>query len=212
MAIRQVSTDLWLDTKWRKEIVSIKERYLWLYLMTCPLSKTCGIFHLPIEVIVMETKLDISEVWQYLNDLIENGMCAYNEKTEEIAIFNFYKYHIRNANKPIRDMLNKELAQVKDKNLIQMVVDNIESSISECYETNKAGLWASIESIMLDFCKGKESLRDKKSYTNNNTNTYTNNESCHESLNKEEEQALSWDEIHGESPTTKQDGDDDMPF
>lgn len=193
MAIRQISTDLWQDTKWRREITNIKERYLWLYLMSCPMSKTCGIFHLPIEIIVMETKLDISEVYQYLNDLIENDMCAYNEDTEEIAIFNYYKYHIRNANKPIKDMLNKELSIIKDKTLIIRVLEQMSRDWWQTYEENKQTLISSLITIYSQFVE--ENIKESyKNNTNTNNNTNNNNEPCHGSC-QSDEKVLSWEQI-----------------
>lgn len=189
MANRVISSDLWNDRKWRKEITNIRARYMWLYLLTCSFSKASGIFYLPIDTVVFETKLDEDECWQYLNELQDHHLCLYSKDTEEIAIFNYPKYNIKNVGTPIADMVRRELAQVKNKKLIEAV------AMSLCdYAQKLVGKQRDMVVNLVELYKERGigielPILNTNTYTNTNTDTDTDTDTDTEMLEK------NWDNL-----------------
>lgn len=169
-----ITTDLWQDKIWRKDLKSIETRFIWVYLLTCSQSKTCGIFQINMDLIAMETKLPSEVVERSLNELVENDLCLYNEKTEEIAIYNYPKYNIRNCGKPMIDLLMKELSQVHDKSLIWAICNHLCETIEDGCEQKKANIYKVVVEIYSNFLKEKEKTIFKERVSNIDTNIYTN--------------------------------------
>lgn len=212
MAIRQIDTNIWNDEK--LDSMSINEKYVWLYLLTCPHSKSCGVFRLPIKYISFETGVSIDECKNHLSLLTQKHLCLYDESTQEIAVFNYPKYNIRNNGKPIIDMLIKELELVKSKTLIKAVALSICDYINKTIDEKKKAMFTGILDLYANSLSDeeKETILGKISNTNN-TNTYiksdTSNESCNDTLNEEE-----WGNLLSQLGQTKPKpkDDDDLPF
>lgn len=122
---RVVDVDFWRDDKVAEEYTP-EERYFFLYLLTNPNTKQCGIYHLPIRTISYETGYSV-EVIRKLLDKFQNNYknIVYSYDTNEIAILNFLKHSIVKGGKPVEDCLRKELEEVKDKSLIKEVYSHI---------------------------------------------------------------------------------------
>lgn len=171
--MRIIEQTMWQDAKFRKNIKDIKERYFWLYLLTCSSSKTCGIFYLPTDLMIMETMLSEREILDMLAKFTKLGLILYNIDEEEILIYNMPKYNLCRLGKPMEDCLKKELSLVKDKRLIQEMVKHL---TSYCYERTNDKKISILERAINIY---KESI-------NINTNTNTINESCHDTINDED--------------------------
>lgn len=180
--MRIIEPSIWTDIKWRKLIKSTNERLFWFYLLTCPMSKTCGIFYLPIENMVLESRLREEQVEEYLKHFTEIGLIDYNYETEEIIIYNFPRYNIIRLGKPMEDCLKKELSLIKDIKLIEKMIAFIENYLtSRPNDIKKSNILNNILNIY-------------KTNTITTTTITTTNESCHESSDEEEEK-LNWDEL-----------------
>lgn len=180
-ATRMIATDLWQDQVWRRNIKEIQVRYLWLYLLTCTMSKTCGIYHLPLDLASMETRLNDEELVRCLNVLIDNKMCVYSAETEEIAITNFPKYNIRNLGKPMVDCVSRELALVKNRELIKVLIDNLYKYSKNINDSNKVILIHNLIDLYV-------SAYNNITYTNTNTNTKCGsvNDTSHDTIHDTE--------------------------
>lgn len=200
MAIKGIDSDIWGDKRFRKELTKVDEKYLWLYLLSCPKSNSVGIFELPKDTISYETGLPLERVNEIMQRLIEVGFITYNELTEEILIYNYPKYNIRAWGKPIVDMIEKGLSMVKEPTLILQMVHYMRMCIIDRPNDKRNKLLAqalplyekAIEPLL-------EEQQDSNLYnTNNNTNTNinTNNETTNDSCNDTEEK--SWNELLNE--------------
>lgn len=178
MSIKAIDSNVWLDQKWRRNLKDIKLRYLWFYLLSCPNSKSCGVFYLPLDQITYDTKLDEEETEKFLKVLEDNDLCKYNQATEEIAIYNFPKYNIRNTGKPIIDMLNRELSAVKEKSLVNAVFEKLCQYKNNTKEQSKFLHYETLTNIYKNYCKGGDIVGE---LNNTNTNTYTNTDTPHDS-------------------------------
>lgn len=197
MATRMIATSMWQDKEFRK-LKSIETRYLWVYLLSCTMSKSCGIFHLPIDMIAFESKLTEQEIEKSLKELEMNGFCYYSKKSEEIAIYNYPKYNISNMGKPMIDCVSKDLSLVEDRSLVDRVILSLYDYKKSLGEEHKAMLVDSMIYVYQCFSttartdedgeiKEKTIFKESntKTITNNNTNTNSDtiDESCHESSN-----------------------------
>lgn len=120
MANRVISTNLWNDTKW-EGITSIRTRYVWLYLLTCPNSNSCGVWQLPLKYAIVDTKLDEDEIKRSIRELQDLKLCIYDKGNEEIAILNYPIYNLRNITPQIANIVRIGLKSVKNTNLIKAV-------------------------------------------------------------------------------------------
>jgi len=129
MINRKIDVDIWKDKKMRKDISNLRVRYFWLFLLTCPLSTTCGIFKITFDEMSFYTDLDIDECKQYLMTLHDLNLIEYNTETEEIAIFNYPKYNIYGWTDQVSMLLTKELTAVHDQNLIRLMCKTMQRFI-----------------------------------------------------------------------------------
>lgn len=174
MATRMIATELWQDTVMRKKLKDQTTRFVWLYLLTSSMSKTCGIFYLPFDFVALETKLSEEKVALCIEELMKADLCYYSNNTEEIVIYNYPKYNVRNLGKPMFDCLNKELSQVKDRTLVDKMVAKLGKIRDGAGEEQKRSLYQNL--IYLYSHYGKETII-KEDKVNTNTYIYTNTKS-----------------------------------
>jgi hypothetical protein len=112
---RQVQTAFWQDDFVLQ--LTPEEKYFYLYLLTNSKTKQCGIYQLPMQVIIMETGYNQETAEKLLKRFWDYGKIIYNTRTREIAILNWPKYNPMESPKT-RACVERELKEVKDKSLI----------------------------------------------------------------------------------------------
>ena len=115
---RQIQTSYWQDDFVLN--LTPEEKYFYLYLLTNSKTKQCGIYQLPMPIIIIETGYNQETVDKLLRRFIEYGKILYNAKTHEIGIVNWLKYNPMESPKT-KACVNKELKEVKDKSLIDKI-------------------------------------------------------------------------------------------
>jgi len=119
MAIyRQIQTSFWQDDFVLQ--LTPEEKYFYLYLLTNSKTKQCGIYQLPMQVIIMETGYNQETAEKLLRRFVDYGKVIYNPRTREIGIINWPKYNPMESPK-IRACVEKELKDVKDKTIIMTI-------------------------------------------------------------------------------------------
>lgn len=118
---RIVDVTFWVDEK-VIEMFSPEDKLFMLYLLTNPHSTQLGIYSVPIKVIAFEIGYSTDTI-KILIDRFESKyeMIKYSPKTNEFAIKNFLKHSIIKGGKPVEDLLEKEIKQVKDKSLLNYI-------------------------------------------------------------------------------------------
>src|SRR5690606_18453 len=93
-----------------------------------PNTKQIGIYPITKKQMAFDMGYSIETI-NSLMDRFENHhkVIRYNKDTREIALINWGKYNFRRGGKPFEDCIRKELAEVKDKNLIKLVAEKIEN-------------------------------------------------------------------------------------
>lgn len=125
---RVVDVHFWDDDKVLGTF-SPEDKLFFLYLMTNPHTKQLGIYALPRQYIALEVgyALDVVDV---LLDRFQSkyGLIRYSYDTGEVAIKNYLRHSIVKGGKPVEDLLVKEIAEVKDRGLLQYVYDSIHNA------------------------------------------------------------------------------------
>ena len=130
---RQLHTTFWDDTL----ILDLtpEQKYFYIYLLTNPNVKQCGIYEISIKQISYQTGYNNDTVYNLL-ELFENmNKIVYSKETNEIALVNFLKYN--GSDSPsIRKCIEKDLKSVKNKDLIKCI-QGVDSVYTECGGNNK---------------------------------------------------------------------------
>lgn len=122
---RIVSTAFWQDPDVLDKY-SIEDQQFFLYLLTNPRSKLCGIYILPRRYISFEAKHTEKAAEELLNrfqTVYKN--IIYNSETQEVAVLNALKYGIISGGPVVENLIRKELNEIKDSRLITAVYHNM---------------------------------------------------------------------------------------
>jgi hypothetical protein len=108
---------------WRDPFVirlTPEQKYFYLYLMTNPSTKQCGIYEADTYTISHETGYNEATVKKLITFFESKGKVKFSEKTNEIALKNWSKYN--DSNSPlVKKCIENELKSVKNRVLIQYV-------------------------------------------------------------------------------------------
>ena len=120
MAIfRKIHISFWSDPY--VQSLPPERKYFFLYLLTNEKTKQCGVYEISKKQICDDTGYNIDTVWILLKEFIDSGKIKYSEQTNEIAIRNWNKYN-GNESKKVEVLVNKERKCVKNKELIDYVI------------------------------------------------------------------------------------------
>lgn len=127
---RVIDVTFWTDAK--TDEFSAEDRYFYLYLLTNPQSTQLGIYELSIKQAAFQLGYSI-ECVKVLLDRFENKyhMIIYNKEANEIAILNYLRHSIIKGGKPVEDCLIREMAKVKDINLLEAVINHLTNKTIE---------------------------------------------------------------------------------
>ncbi|PEZ81274.1 chromosomal replication initiator DnaA, partial [Bacillus cereus] len=128
-----------------------------------------GVYQITKKQIAFETGYSQESVRALMQRFEEyHKLIKYDDQTREMVIFNWGKYNLKRAGKPIEDLIKKELKEVKNVELLVPIYYSIEQP--------------SIKNIFADFLSNHEST---KRITNRGT--YRGQEEEKEEEEKEEE-------------------------
>ena len=131
---RIVDTRFWDDDK-VMDLFNPEDKLFMLYLMTNPHTTQLGVYKINIKQVAFEIGYSIDKVKFLLQKFEkEYKMIKYSPETKEIAIKNYLRYSIIKGGKPVEDCLKKEINQVKNKNLLNYIKNNL-NQYSDLNET-----------------------------------------------------------------------------
>lgn len=121
---RVVDMDFWVDSK--VDDFTPEDKYFMVYLLTNPFSTQLGIYGISIKQAAFQMGYSLDAV-KNLIDRFEHkyGMIIYSEETGEIAIKNYLRHSIIKGGKPVEDCILREMAKVKNKELINTVFTSL---------------------------------------------------------------------------------------
>jgi hypothetical protein len=120
MPKRMIDTDIWLDSK-IVDNFTMKDTYIWLYLLTSPHTSICGVIKCSITILSFETKMDKEELQESLQKLQNKiGIIKYNEKEDEILILSWYKHNWTKSSR-LLDNIESSMKTIKTKEFYEYV-------------------------------------------------------------------------------------------
>ena len=116
---RQLHTTFWDDPL----ILDLtpEQKYFYIYLLTNPNVKQCGIYEISIKQISYHTGYNIDTIHNLLDLFEELGKIIHSKSTNEIAVVNFLKYN-SSESPTVKKCIEKDLKNVKNKDLIQSLM------------------------------------------------------------------------------------------
>ena len=160
MAYRLIYSEFWTDPKVMEEMTP-EDRYFYLYLLTNRSTTYCGIYLITKKQMAFELGYSIEAVNSLIDRFVNHhGLIVYNPETRELAIKNWGKYNLKREGKLLIDCLSSELSKIKDKTLINYVLENISND--------------TIKNLYGSFCDSPTNRGGDVERQGDNTNTYTN--------------------------------------
>lgn len=174
---RIVDTSFWTDGK--VDDFSPEDKYFMLYLMTSPFTTQLGIYGISVKQMAFQLGYSMDTVRVLLERFEKKyDVIIYSQETSEIALKNYLRHSIVKGGFPVRDCLIKEMAKVKNKELIAKVFAHIKS---------RADLNKTVSEIIAEYEEKNGVLNysnsNKKENENENENDNENEESYHDTYN-----------------------------
>jgi hypothetical protein len=150
MAIfRKIHTSFWSDT-FVSELTE-KEKLFYLYILTNERTTQLGVYEISKKQICFDLSYSIDLVSMLIKKFEKWNKIKYNNTTNEISVKNWDKYNLNPSSK-VQVLVNKEIAKVKDKALIQykyssdtVSIHNPQEEEEEEEETKEKEIGGSIE-------------------------------------------------------------------
>ncbi|EGT4599372.1 hypothetical protein DFW26_07900 [Clostridioides difficile] len=176
---RQIYTSFWTDPKVQEEWTP-EDKFFFILLLSNPQTTQIGVYQVTKKQLAFWMGYSEESIRALMDRFINHHKCIkYNPDTREIAIKNWGKYNLTKGGKPIVDLLNKELKEVKDIELIKYVIPSIEKSdirkiFEDYYEMarNRDSYDTSTirERIVPRYGDNKNNNNNKNNNKNNNNN------------------------------------------
>lgn len=133
-----VDTDLWNN----EDIISdftAEDKYFWLYLLTNPHNKMCGVLKNSPSLIARDMGLHKDTIINLIYRFERNHKMIYcDQNTNEIFILNWYKYNWTKSPK-IVEIIKKEQNDVKSVHIYNLITDRISIILGEKEDTLSIG-------------------------------------------------------------------------
>lgn len=126
---KPMATHRYVQTKFWNDVFILgltpEEKYFYLYIMTNPHSKQCGVYELPMPVMVFETGYNQDTLTKLINRFRDYKKLDWSEETNEIIILNWPKFNLPKS-EPVYKCVQREMLSIKnndfhDKMLAQII-------------------------------------------------------------------------------------------
>ena len=179
MVKRIIDTAFWEDSTVLDRYTP-EDKYFMLYLLTNPKTTSIGIYSLPKKKCAFDLGYSLDTV-SFLLERFENNYqnIVYNHDNQEVAVLNTLKYTISKGGTPVRDMVSRELLNVKTTHFLAEVYNRM----TDWWGISNRDIDNTIKGLFEDELKKRNSLYliNTNANTNANANTDSLNESSHES-------------------------------
>ena len=183
MVKRIIDTAFWEDSTVLDRYTP-EDKYFMLYLLTNPKTTSIGIYSLPKKKCAFDLGYSLDTV-SFLLERFENNYqnIVYNHDNQEVAVLNTLKYTISKGGTPVRDMVSRELLNVKTTHFLAEVYNRM----TDWWRISNRDIDNTIKGLFEDELKKRNSLylinanANANANANTNANTDSLNESSHES-------------------------------
>ena len=131
---RKIHVEFWEDPY--VEELTPEQKYFFLFLLTNPLVKACGIYQITMRKMVYWTGYNQETVTKLLTFFIDSKKVMYDFDQTELMIVNWAKYNLGRGGKPVKDCLHSELQHVHNQSFIATMASTIQNKeIRDVYDT-----------------------------------------------------------------------------
>lgn len=117
-----IPTKIWADKKFKN--LEEKQRYLFMYLLTCPHLNYFGYIHLPVDYIACDIAWENKDVVKHLNILVKKNMIMYDFEASILFVCNHLLYEEKKSQNDIKRM-SKILSDLPESPLAFHLVEKI---------------------------------------------------------------------------------------
>lgn len=116
---RPIAPNMWRDKIFKN--LDTSEKLFWVYLLTNPFTKQCGIYNTTVYEISLYSGLSVNVV-ELLLERFQNQykLIKYDLQTEEICILNWFKHH-QNSSPNVLKCIEGELKEVQSYELVKVM-------------------------------------------------------------------------------------------
>ncbi len=115
---RTIQTKFWSDPFIME--LTPEQKFFYIYLITNPATTQCGIYEISIKKMAFETGYNTDTIEKLIDIFTENKKMIYCRETNEVCLVNFLRHNSSSSPK-IMACINKELEEVKNKELIPLI-------------------------------------------------------------------------------------------
>ncbi len=171
---RPFPDSFWLDRIVNEEYTS-DDKLVYVYLVTNSHMQQLGIYKITKKLMSFELGMNKERVETALKNLEERfNVIKYSEKTQEVAILDYYKYGILKGGKPLESCFEKLEKKVEDFSLLKELYDssrNISDS-REVFSIIMHKIKAQLQSM--DLLNDSEESSDETTINDINNKNYIN--------------------------------------
>lgn len=169
MVKRIIDTAFWEDSTVLDKYTP-EDKYFMLYLLTNPKTTSIGIYSLPKKKCAFDLGYSLDTV-NFLLERFENNYqnIVYNHDNQEIAVLNTLKYTISKGGTPVRDMVSREMLNVKTTHFLAEVYN----SMTDWWGISNRDIDNTIKELFEDELKKRNSLYLINANANANANANT---------------------------------------
>ena len=177
MVKRIIDTAFWEDSTVLDKYTP-EDKYFMLYLLTNPKTTSIGIYSLPKKKCAFDLGYSPDTI-NFLLERFENNYqnIVYNHDNQEVAVLNTLKYTISKGGTPVRDMVSRELLNVKTTHFLAEVYNRM----TDWWGISNRDIDNTIKGLFEDELKKRNSLYLINTNANANANTNANTDSLNES-------------------------------
>jgi hypothetical protein len=125
---RMFYSNFWTDGQIQDDFTP-EDRYFYFYLLTNMNTSQLGVYEITVSTMSAELGYDKAAIQSMLKRFEDyHKLIAYNRETKELAVLKWAKYNWRRGGKPVWDLVKKEIDEVKDAALIELIAQRAPES------------------------------------------------------------------------------------
>lgn len=113
---RKIHVSFWSDAFVSE--LNDKSKLFYLYLMTNERTTQLGAYEITKKQMAYDLGYSIETISKLILEIQKSGRIMYNDQTSEIALKNWNRYNFNPSSK-VKSLVDKEIARIKDKGLIE---------------------------------------------------------------------------------------------
>lgn len=203
---RVIRQELWSQPDFQD--YSTEKKLMWIYLQTGSNANQLGIYRFMPRYASLETGLSIEQIESIMEEFVSEGLIRYNRETSEVCVFCFMRDQANNGGKAFTQCVERDLSKVRDKSLIDAMVEYNLPLLDELKPTAQTFIESLTHNNETEDNKDNESSKNETVSSKHET---LNSNSKHEALNTDAVRDIVRDTVRDNTVTTTVNDDSVVP-